>query len=273
MDPTAIDDADVLVASVARTNVQLFNQLSAQSRPDSELARIRRAYDLAARLYSGAYQADGKPFITHVVSVSSILALLDQPSTLVAAALLHNVYNNADFGDGLRRTENSKRRRFVRAAVGEDVETLIHGFAQRRIDRHLSELVDNVEQLSETERQLVIMDLADLLEKYLDQGVLYFGQGEWVTGFAERRLEDLVCLSDRVGQPVLGAALRRAIGAARNARIPEVLRSSGERKYVDFLPPLSYRRKLHVVLQQVRFTRMYRWLRSIKHRVIHPKTG
>lgn len=114
--------AQWLLASIARTNLQLYNQLYDQNRPNAELALIRRAYDLAAQLYSASFQADGKPFVIHVVSVASTLALLGLPSEVVAAALLHNVYNNGDFGDGRRRNADPHRRRRVAAAVDERVE-------------------------------------------------------------------------------------------------------------------------------------------------------
>jgi len=258
-------NVDMLIASVARTNVQLFNQLATQGRSDFELARIRSAYDLAAQLYSGAYQADGKPFVTHVVSVASILVFLDQSSALVAAALLHNVYNNADFGDGLHRMYTERRRNVVRKAVGEEVESLIRRFGNARIDRHLAELIVRADQMDAIERQLALMDLADLLEKYLDQGVLYFGQKDWVTEFAQGQIENLVSFSSMLGQPLLGEALRRTINDAESARIPQVLRSSADRKYLQYLPPLSHRKRLRVVIQQVRFTRFYGQLRRLKN--------
>jgi hypothetical protein len=260
-------DAGRLLASVARTNVQLYNQVSDQNRPQPELALIRRAYDLSALLYSGAYQADGKPFVTHVVSVASTMALLGQPSALVAAALLHNVYNNADFGDGRRGNVSEKRRDRVREAVGGEVESLICSFSELRIERHLDELLPCINELDARKRALLVMDLADLLEKHLDQGVLYFGQYRWVTEFSLQRTDDLVRLAGALGQPVLGEALRRAIETVRNGAVPEVLRSSEDRKYLHYLPPLSYRRKWPIVLQQVRYTPVYRWLKEIMRRL------
>ncbi len=92
--------AQGLIDSIAMVNTRLYGQLLAQGRSDDDLWAIRRAYDLTSVLYSGAYQADGRPFTAHVVSVASILALIGMPSTIVAAGLIHNVYGNGDFGDG-----------------------------------------------------------------------------------------------------------------------------------------------------------------------------
>ena len=257
-------EAEALLHTIARTNLQLYNQLAVQGRSDTELALIRRAYDLASQLYSGAYQADGKPFVTHVVSVASTLALLGMSSAMVAAALLHNVYNNADFGDGLQRRVTERRRRRIVDAVGADVETFISRFAELRVDRKLDALLSQAPHMSETDKALVTMDLADLLEKHLDCGVLYFGQREWVQGFAMRRADDLHALADALGQPVLGHALRVAIDAVGSGRVAPVLRSHPERKYLRFVPPLSYRRKFGVALRLWLVPRLYAVLNGLR---------
>ena len=58
--------------TVAQTNIQLYNQLRREGRPREELVLTRQAYELAASLYSGYYQGDGKPFVTHGVGVASM---------------------------------------------------------------------------------------------------------------------------------------------------------------------------------------------------------
>jgi (p)ppGpp synthase/HD superfamily hydrolase len=45
----------------------------------NDLLLVHRAYELLTRLYTGHFQADGKPFVAHGVGVASILAQLDQP--------------------------------------------------------------------------------------------------------------------------------------------------------------------------------------------------
>src|SRR5262249_13311492 len=102
--------AERLLDSLAMVNTRLYCQLLEQKRPEEELWAVRRAYDLTSVLYSGAYQADGRPFTAHVVSVASILALLGMPSDIVATGPIHNVYGNGNFGDGLYSGATRQRR-------------------------------------------------------------------------------------------------------------------------------------------------------------------
>lgn len=258
-DRDEVSRAESLLANIARTNLQLYNQVLQQERSQTDLALIRRAYDLATRLYAGAHQADGKPFVTHVVSVASTLALLGMETRFVAAALLHNVYTNGDFGDGLRRNANARRRRRLQDAVGEDVEILVVRFAQLRLDRNLDDLLTRCHEMNEVDRCLVVMDLADLLEKHLERGVLYFGRHEWVTGFSWKRSDDLRRLGEALGEPVLAEALSIAIEETRNATVPDALRAGPESRYLQFTAPMSYRKRWQIELRQ----RVYLPLRGL----------
>lgn len=253
--------ADELISAIARNHVQLYNQLQGQGRPSRDLLLVRQAYELSAQLYSGAYQADGKPFVLHVVAVASTVALLCLPSEFVAAALLHNVYTNADFGDGRKRRKSRQRRALVCAAVGEEVEGLIGRFAELRVDRRLDDLLAASPTVTARDRHLITMDLADLLEKYLDGGLLYFGDSEWVSGFATRRLPDLVALAESLGHPVLGEALHLVVQQAAELTVDPVLRAPAGQRYLRFVLPLSARRRVPVVLRQ---SSAWRWLASVR---------
>ena len=101
---------------IAQTNLQLYNQLRAQGYSDEQLVVVHRAYEFLITIYPGYYQADGKPFVAHTVGVASILGYLNFPVDFVAVGLLHNIYDNGDFGDGLRNVANTRRRRIVREA-------------------------------------------------------------------------------------------------------------------------------------------------------------
>ena len=118
---------------VAQTNLQLYNQMRKAGRDGQEFAAVRAAYDLACLLYSGYYQADGKPFVAHSVGVASILCHLGLPAPVIAFALVHNVYGNGDFGDGLMHRATPARRKLVRETVGDTVEALVFRFGEFRI--------------------------------------------------------------------------------------------------------------------------------------------
>jgi len=121
---------------IAQTNLQLYNQLRSQGYSDEQLALVHRAYEFLITIYPGYYQADGKPFVAHTVGVASILGYLNFPVDFVAVGLLHNIYGNGDFGDGLRSMATKRRRRIVREAVGEPIEAAIERFPQCRSKSH-----------------------------------------------------------------------------------------------------------------------------------------
>src|SRR5262245_27786840 len=161
---------------IAQTNLQLYNQLRAQGYSDEQLVVVRRAYEFLITIYPGYYQADGKPFVAHTVGVASILAYLNFAVDFVAVGLLHNIYDNGDFGDGLRNVANTHRRRIVREAVGETIEAAIERFPRCRIKQEtLPNLVRDLDQFDESHKKLIVVNLADYLEEFIDFGVYYWG--------------------------------------------------------------------------------------------------
>ena len=60
--------------TVSQTNVQLYNRLAGLGYGIEALATVQRAYELAARLYAGRFQASGREFLCHGVGVASLLA-------------------------------------------------------------------------------------------------------------------------------------------------------------------------------------------------------
>ena len=239
MQRIAAISAQDLIDSIATVNTRLYGQLLAQGRSDEELWGIRRAYDLTSVLYSGAYQADGRPFTAHVVSVASTLALIGMPSTIVAAGLIHNVYGNGDFGDGLHSSATPQRRARVRDAVGDDIESCVHRFRQLRLTGDLQPMKAKIASLSERDRMILAIELADFLDKYADLSVLYFGDGDWVTTYVDAHERELIDIGVALGQPVLAEALSLAIARVRSCQVPPALRSSAERKYLGMIVPPS----------------------------------
>ncbi len=228
---------------IAQTNIQLYNQLRAAGRPLDDLVTVHRAYELLTKLYPGYYQADGKPFVAHGVGVASVLAWLDQPAEIVAVGLLHNVYGNADFGDGRRFVVTPARARLVREAVGDAVEQLLRRFRDLRIGADtLHRVRSSLPELDETDRRLLLVELADHLEKYVDLGVLYFGNHDWVE--TERIGPDLVALARELGEPRLAEMLESALASAAAADVPPELRPSDGRSVLKLEVPRSCRRRL-----------------------------
>ncbi|MGI9185787.1 MAG: DUF6817 domain-containing protein [Solirubrobacteraceae bacterium] len=247
---------------VAQTNVQLYNELRARDLALAELVLVHRAYELLTTLYPGYYQADGKPFVAHGVGVASILGHLGQPGDIVAVGLLHNVYGNADFGDGRGAGATPARRRLVRDGAGRHVEELVFRFAElRRQRRGVEGLLARrakgqtgvrADTLDITDRRLLVIDLADYLEKYVDLGVLYFGENDWVIDTTRRLGTQLTGLAEELGEPRLAQALRAAFAdtAAQARDVPPELRVSDGRRYLELAVPRSCRRRIAPALRE-----------------------
>lgn len=232
---------------VAQTNIQLYNQLRAHGLPLDGLVLVHRSYELLTTLYPGHYQADGKPFVAHGVGVASILAELAQPAEIVAVGLLHNIYGNADFGDGGGPGPTRFRRRLVRQAVGERVEELLVRFSELRIRPDtVHALRRTLQDLDDTERRLILVELADHLEKYVDLGLLYFGKRDWVLAGTEGIAVDLVEIANQLGEPQLAEMISTAIAEATAAakHVPPELRTLDGRPYMKLIVPRSCRRRL-----------------------------
>ena len=244
---------------IAQTNLQLYNQMLAQGRSVEELAFAKRAYDLASLIYSAHYQADGKPFISHTVGVASILCDLGLPIEVIAFGLIHNVYGNGDFGDGRQHQSTAARRLRVREAVGREVEELVHRFRHFRITgRTVDRIESELDSYGEVERHLILTDLADHLEKYADDGVLYFGDARWVTDDVRLYGDRMILMAERLGQPRLGEMMRQRFDmVAGRPLAPRILRP-GDQKYPEMIMPLSARKRL--------YTRLAAWRQRWKRR-------
>lgn len=191
-------------------------------------------------LYTGRFQGDGKPFVAHTTGVASIVAHLGVSSVVVAAACIHNIYGNGDFGDGLREDTSPERRRVVRDAVGDEVEACIYRFRSFRLtSKTIEEIASQLDHLDRRERDLVAMDLADHLEKFVDNGVLYFGDGSWITGFVETHRKTLIEISNRIGHPQLGIALADAFDETARQAIPPELKRDKRHTAIELVMPQS----------------------------------
>jgi hypothetical protein len=231
---------------VAQTNIQLYNQLRERGMSLDDMLLIRNAYELNKSLYTGYFQADGKTFVSHGAGVASVLAQIGQPADVIAFGLLHNVYGNGDFGDNRGPGPTPKRRRLVRDAVGERVELLCDRFSRNRVtERTIDGLLACVDELDDVERTLVVVDLADTVEKHADLGCLYYGDGEWVIGEVRRAGTKFVELADALGEREVAAMLSECFDrvAAETERVPAELRPADGQQYGKLVVPLSCRKR------------------------------
>lgn len=64
--------------------------------PDTDVKLISKAYEYAAKVHEGQFRYSGEPYILHPVSVADILTGLGMDDSTIAAALLHDVIEDAD---------------------------------------------------------------------------------------------------------------------------------------------------------------------------------
>jgi hypothetical protein len=246
---------------VAQTNLQLYRLLLRQGRSDAELGLVRAAYELSVKLYSGYFSADLRPFVCHTVGVAGVIANLGQPAEIVAAALLHNVYGNGDFGDGAYNLASTGRRRVVNRAVGVAVEDIVHRFHLRRVQLDTDDVYRaRIEGLEQQQREVLLLDLADIVEKHVDASVLFHGDGSWISEPVRRHHAFLVDLARRIGEPLLATMLEeRYADVSETAQLPAALRAPTHRRHRDLIVPTSCRRRLYP-----RLATLARWL-------VHPE--
>ncbi len=158
------------MSTYAVTNLQLFNQLLAQEYTQENLKCIQQAYEMARLLFSGRFIASGRSQLAHCVGTASILAFFDAPGLLVAAGLIHNVYQNGDFGDGGRGI-SEQRQTLLREALGPEIEQEVADFANVKWNEQtIKNFLFGKGPLT---FNLVFLRLADTLEHNLEGGMFY----------------------------------------------------------------------------------------------------
>jgi amino acid adenylation domain-containing protein len=214
--------------SFAQTNVQLINQLK-NGYTDSEISEVQVGYELACSLFSGIFRGCGKPFLAHAVGTASIVAALDAPIQSVTAALLHAAYASGNFGfkGGGASTANRKR---VRNAVGVESEQLILRYTDFtwRSRAAIPRILQGFPALSKTDRDVLLMRLANELEEYLDLGILHCEDAEKRIQFCEIYGSYMVDLAGGLGIDRLSVWLAQAFDVAKRESVEQIGEESPE---------------------------------------------
>jgi (p)ppGpp synthase/HD superfamily hydrolase len=247
-DEADLDTGRASAVTYAQTSLQLFNQMRQAGYSQDDLATVRRAYDLAVRLFTSEYRGSGKPLLSHLVGTASVLVSLRARAPLVAAAVLHAAYLFGEFGDGRRRSSPAKRE-IVRRAVGAEIEELITRYdALRWEPQHVPHIQGRLASMTPEEREVLLLRLANELEDHLDLGVLYCGNAEGRRAAIRSWLGLSVDMARQLGQPVLAAELDRAFHQVLSDDLPVVLRQP--HKYTHRVAPSSHMLKPRVALRR-----------------------
>ena len=221
--------------NVPQTNVQLYRLLDNLAYGEEDVVLAHRACKLATSLYSGRYQGDGKPFQAHGVGTAGILAHAGMTTPLMVAGIIHNVYTNGDFG--LPTTGPSEEARaLVKRETDTVVERYVHGFYTHFPGRWKGDPND----VSELERDLLVLLSAETLEKMYDSGFAY-----WQTDLASRveLARQRAHLMAEIGYSLVGQWLLDAAAELEAADVPDRLKTAAS-SYVQAAPSLAPRRSL-----------------------------
>ncbi|MFG1848242.1 RelA/SpoT family protein [Micromonospora carbonacea] len=93
-----------------------------RSHPDADVLLLQRAFDTASWWHSGQYRKSGDPYITHPLSVATILAELGMDTTTLVAGLLGDTVEDAAYPLHQLRVE-----------FGDEVAALVDGVT--KLDR------------------------------------------------------------------------------------------------------------------------------------------
>jgi hypothetical protein len=217
---------------------------------DEDLVRLRSAYELAMWVFSGQYRANGKTQIAHHVGVASALAAAGARPALVTGGLVHSVYFLGEFGDG-RLGPNPDKRARVSATLGEEIEEMVDAYTAAPWDgQAVGTLLAEVAQQPAVVRDVVAMRLANEVDEFADATTRMSGEHHSAGLAGDEGLSLLVRLAVAYGLEPLGDLMRdaAATGAAMPVRAVLVSRQDN----TVFVPPASYRRRLHVALQDSR---------------------
>ena len=236
---------------IAQTNLQLYKQLSEEGFGPEDLEYIHQAYHLALRLFSCSYRPNGKEHLAHGIGTASIVCSLQQRIPLIAASLLHAAYTQGEF-PSRRKGLTESNRKYIRNALGQETEEYLARcfFIRRPKLPTPREFQERFTDLSPIDRDILLILLAEDLEKCFDLGVLYCpdasGRQRGIRNNGPIRVE----LARKLGYPALADRLMAAHNAVLHSEITPILRNGNEERRDFFVVPLSYRHRVRAWLSQ-----------------------
>ena len=144
-------------STMIRENVEELYRFLEETVSDSDMTRIKDAFELALDAHKNQYRKSGLPYIIHPIAVALIVAKeLELGPNPIIAALLHDVVEDTDY------TLEDVRKRY-----GDDVAFLVDIVTKKKKEKYShSKQVDNFRQLLESMQydvRAVLIKLADRL--------------------------------------------------------------------------------------------------------------
>lgn len=230
------------VRTFAQTYPQLMSQALNHNLVEADLMRLRSAYEMAEDLFDGLYRAQHVPFICHLVRTASVLLEEKASIETVIAGLLHAAYSVGYFKDQKHGGATQEHRDALRSEVGEPVEALVFGYFNSRWYRKecVHEYLRDFDLYDPSQREILVVHLANELEDYLDLGMAYRGiypYQDRIEAYGKEAVE----LAIRLGHPKLAAELETVFHKQLDSRLPRTVKTGQYGSYQ--LPMLKWLKK------------------------------
>jgi (p)ppGpp synthase/HD superfamily hydrolase len=212
-----------IVAQIAQTHLQLFQQMRTEGYSAADLAMVAKAYQVATRLFANRFRPCGRPFVAHLVGTSATLAWLKCPIHMVVAALLHSAYQEGDFPNSLEGMTATKRKE-LGAAIGAEAEALVAAYTLG--SRSLTGLLASharFNEMSPFERDILLMQLANELDDYRELAGNYAANADERVDVIRKSGQQQVEMAGWLGRPQLAQALRETYADSIAAVVPAPL--------------------------------------------------
>lgn len=167
---------------------EIINILKNPSKEDTEL--ITRAFEFAKKAHEGQERFSGEPYFIHPFETAKTLSHLQLGAKMIAAGLLHDVYEDTGI------TEKEIKKEF-----GEEIAFLIEGTTKlgtlkyRGVERHIENLRKMFLAMAKDIR-VVLIKLADRLH---NMKTLQYVPKEKQVRIAQETLEIYAPLASRLG--------------------------------------------------------------------------
>jgi hypothetical protein len=139
------------------------------------------------------------------------------------------------------------KRAEMRRAIGEEIEDLIARYTRLTWrPSTIPEIRARLDAMTPTERDVLLVRLANELEDHLDLGILYLADAERRRDFMQSDLPAAIEMAERLGFPALARDLAEALAEVARGRIaPGIPRPHAASFRIPFA---SHRLRLRVTL-------------------------
>jgi (p)ppGpp synthase/HD superfamily hydrolase len=223
----------------AQTNIQLYGQLRQAGYSLGDTRKIKDAYVLAQQLFSMKFRGSGRPYLAHLIGTASILVKHGAPYDVVIAGLMHAAYESGDFGHGLQRINETKRK-MLRVGIGEEIEAIAYNYTVSKWHgAQAGDTAGAIADLSPMDRTTYLVRLANGLENALFDNYSYSGVGK--QNSLKSGLPTYIDYAKAAGHVALADELSLCLDAMHSRDIEEDLQDATA-SYT--IVPHSYRQRL-----------------------------